>query len=68
MKGKLLWRHRRGSEADPIQKLECGCKVWCYDGTVVRHCKKHKKIKQEQLVSWRKSFEEILEEKLEVEK
>jgi hypothetical protein len=41
MKRKLLWRHRKRSEADPIQTLECGCKVYVYDGTVVRHCEEH---------------------------
>lgn len=39
---KLNWRFRKGSEADPIKTLECGCKIYVYDKTVVRHCEAHK--------------------------
>ncbi len=41
MKKKLLWRFRKRSEADPIKVLPCGCRVWIYDGTIVRRCEKH---------------------------
>jgi hypothetical protein len=68
VKQKLLWRHRKRSEADPIQTLDCGCKVWCYDGTVIKPCQKHnRKVKREiaekQLATWNNTFEEILEVK-----
>ena len=43
---KLAWRFRKGSLADPIKVLECGCKVWVYDGTVVRPCPKHDTVKR----------------------
>jgi len=51
MKRKLLWRHRKRSEADPIQRKECGCLYYVYDGTIVRHCEEHmpKKEKPEGL-------------------
>lgn len=42
MKQKLLWKHRKTSEANPIKVLDCGCKTWVYDGTIVRHCEEHK--------------------------
>ena len=38
---KLSWRFRKGSEANPINKLPCGCKVYVYDGTIVRYCDLH---------------------------
>ena len=47
MKRKLLWRHRKRSEADPIQTLECGCLYYVYDGTVVRHCEEHMPKKEQ---------------------
>jgi len=40
-KKKLHWRFRKGSEADPFDFLECGCKYYIYDGTVVRPCPDH---------------------------
>lgn len=42
---RLAWRFRKGSGADPVKVLDCGCKVWVYDGTVVRPCKDHDPIK-----------------------
>ena len=43
MKNKLDWRFRKGSEADPIKSLECGCKYYVYDKakTIIRHCETH---------------------------
>lgn len=38
---KLLWRFRKRSEADPFEVLQCGCKIYVYDGTVVRYCINH---------------------------
>lgn len=40
-KVKEAWRFRKQSGGDPIHTLDCGCKVWIYDGTVVRYCAKH---------------------------
>jgi hypothetical protein len=40
-KVKLAWRFRKGSQSDPILALDCGCKYYCYDGTIVRNCEKH---------------------------
>jgi len=42
MAKKVLWRNRKRSLGDPVKTLGCGCKVWAYDGTVLRHCEKHK--------------------------
>jgi len=42
MKRKLLWKHRKRSLENPIKTLECGCKIYVYDGTIVRHCEQHK--------------------------
>ena len=44
-RGKLLWRARKGSLADPILTKACGCKYWCHDGTVVRPCPEHDPMK-----------------------
>ena len=33
-KRKLLWRFRKGSDADPFRILDCGCKQYVYDGTI----------------------------------
>ncbi|MCK9569931.1 hypothetical protein M0R72_13390 [Candidatus Pacearchaeota archaeon] len=41
MKHKLAWRFRKGSMADPIKTLPCGCKQYVYDGTIVKHCEEH---------------------------
>jgi hypothetical protein len=41
-KVKLAWRFRKGSEANPILKKDCGCEYYVYDGTVIRHCELHK--------------------------
>ena len=41
MKSKLLWRFRKGSEANPIQTLPCGCKIYVYDKTIVWYCDEH---------------------------
>ena len=41
MKRKLSWRFRKGSEANPIVTLVCGCRVYVYDKTVVHYCDKH---------------------------
>jgi len=45
---KELWRFRKRSGGDPIRVLECGCKQWVYDGTIVRYCKQHEpKVKKD---------------------
>lgn len=43
MKRKLLWRFRKGSGANPIQALDCGCKYYVYDKTktLIWRCEKH---------------------------
>lgn len=49
MKQKLLWKHRKTSEANPIKVLDCGCKTWVYDGTIVRHCEEHTRAELTQM-------------------
>jgi hypothetical protein len=44
-KTKLLWRFRKGSLSDPIEVRDCGCKVYVYDGTIVRYCDNHNPVK-----------------------
>ena len=41
-KRKLAWRFRKGSEADPIITLPCGCKEYVYEHIIVNHCEKHR--------------------------
>lgn len=43
---KLNWRFRKRSEGDPFEIKPCGCKVYVYDGTVVRPCSKHDQVKK----------------------
>jgi hypothetical protein len=47
-KGKLLWRARKVSEANPILAKDCGCKYYVRDGTVVRPCPAHDPMKKQE--------------------
>lgn len=38
---RIPWKHRKRSESDPFEILECGCKRYVYDGTIVRFCEIH---------------------------
>jgi len=55
---KLLWKHRKRSEADPIRVLPCGCKQWVYDGTIVRRCELHDKDVQRSMGQLEQANEE----------
>ncbi|MFH1615793.1 MAG: hypothetical protein ABIG61_12020 [Planctomycetota bacterium] len=46
MSKKILWRHRKRSEANPFKVLECGCKQYIYNGTIVRQCEAHRQTTQ----------------------
>ena len=41
MKRKLLWRFRKQSEAEPFDIVQCGCKIYIPDGTVIHYCINH---------------------------
>lgn len=43
----MNWRFRKQSEStDKMKVMPCGCKVWVYDGLIVRACDEHSKLQQ----------------------